>query len=77
MAPGFLQVSLQRIFQLWLGRSLNHLGQSLGDLSLSGMQLLELVQVKFSEAVKICRKEFHVHLKVRLVLKVKIKMRTR
>jgi hypothetical protein len=60
MTSRLLQVSLQGIFQLRFGSCVNHLGQSFSDLGFSGVQVLQLVKIEFSETVKICGKEFHV-----------------
>jgi hypothetical protein len=59
VAFGLLQMGLQRILQLRLGRGLDHFGQRFGDLGFSGMEMLKLVNVEFSKTIKICRKEFH------------------
>jgi hypothetical protein len=55
MYAGFLQVRLERLLQLNIGRFLNHGGQCFNDLLLGGKQHAQLVVIKVSQGIKVGR----------------------
>ena len=54
------QVRFQGSFELWIGGCLDHLRQSFGDLSFGGVEMLQFIDVEFSEIVEISGEELHV-----------------